>query len=531
MEELIRIALVGTSKAAVAAVDAEHPCDALVARLGGDDREDSLLLRAGARAVFEQCGRVAAVAGTPPEPCPDESRPSATHKLARILQDVLGAEKSSDVLIEFLKQLAAAGILLPPELLPQALDVANKNTRRRLLPVLGQRGRWLSRFNPDWSWATAGESLLSGDRDALIRQWDEGDLEERIAALDALRRCGPDEARKLIESVIDKEKPEHRVRLIESLQIELGPEDEPFLESRLDDRSEQVRRAAAALLARLPDSALARRMRERADAILSAQTSWLRRKRLCATPPEEIDKTWVRDGVPAKPPSGRGKRAVWTEAVLGVVPPSRWSERFTAEPAELIQAVRDDDFAEAVLAGWTTAAAAFTSCDESSAAWLRPLWDHWIGVLRRVGDKEKSNVEERLQAIGKAMTGGEMESALMPMLDSVPESEAPIIQRLLPLTPRPWSLTFSRHYLTTVRRRVQSRADLQSCHWAGTLVTAALAFPREVLAEALAPWSVAESEGLMFGDALGRMIETSAEVIRLRQTFYEELTLTQKSPG
>ena len=41
-------------------------------------------------------------------------------------------------------------------------------------------------------------------------------------------------------------------------------DDEPFLESALDDRSREVRQQAADLLTRLPDSRLALRMAERA---------------------------------------------------------------------------------------------------------------------------------------------------------------------------------------------------------------------------------------------------------------------------
>lgn len=305
MEELARIALEGTSKQpAAAAPGADHPADALVAQLGAEDREHVFLLRAGARAVFGQCGRVAAEA-VPPAPCPEESRPAPGPKLVVPLQSAMGPD-SWDLAAEFFGQLEAAGLLVPAELLPEALGAGDAAVRERLLPVLGERGRWLSRFNPDWAWVTTSVLALSGrDREALLRKWDEGSFPERCRVIETLRRSDPAEARKLVGEAVEREKPEHRVRLLESLLTSLGPEDVPLLESRLDDRAEQVRRAAAGLLARVPGSALARRMQERADAMLSAESRGGKLKRLRCTPSSNSPTSWPRW---PKPTTGSGRR-------------------------------------------------------------------------------------------------------------------------------------------------------------------------------------------------------------------------------
>ena len=522
MEDLTPIALVGTARHAASGVaDAEHPADALVAALPPDDRERVFLLRAGARAVFEHCGRSATEAIAPP-PAPPESRPVASQRLVGLLQNAMASE-SRDLFIEFLRQLEATGLLLPPELLPQALGIGDAAIRERLLPVLGERGRWLSRFNADWRWVTAGIGELStGDRAGLARLWDEGDARERCHALQTLRRSDPTHARDLLQAAIDKEKPEQRVRLLETLAVGLCADDEPLLESRLDDRSEQVRTAAAALLARLPGSALARRMRLRAEVMLTVNSAGGGNTlRLSCRPPEEIDKAWVRDGVPAKAPTGRGKRAMWTEAVLGMVPPSLWCEKFAASPEQLIAAIAEDTFASAVLVGWTQAAGALAASDAPTAAWLRPLWDHWADLG---GNTTADQRVERLQRLLPAMQPGDAEAAILPMLSSGSARENNPIFVLLPQLPRPWSVSFGQNYLAAVRTMLKRQSDVLAYRWAGTFFAAGRALPTECFAAALAAWDVAKSaQGDWHNRAAAREFEKFTDTIRTRQSFYDEV--------
>src|SRR5690606_39859301 len=84
--------------------------------------------------------------------------------------------------------------------------------------------------------------------------------------------------------------------LLAALAEDLDPADEPLLEAALDDRRSEVRRTAAGLLALLPGSAFAGRMRERA-------TRWLRVERtgdavtVHVELPGELDESARRDGI------------------------------------------------------------------------------------------------------------------------------------------------------------------------------------------------------------------------------------------
>ena len=134
--------------------------------------------------------------------------------------------------------------------------------RSAMAQVIGTRGEWLMHLNPRWQFtATGGEDLP--------QVWTTGKREQRIAVITRLRESEPSAARDLVQSTWKEDAADDRASFLESLKISLGKDDEPFLESALDDRSKGVRAAAADLLARLPDSAYVRRMIERAEPLLN----------------------------------------------------------------------------------------------------------------------------------------------------------------------------------------------------------------------------------------------------------------------
>src|SRR5207249_552119 len=96
---------------------------------------------------------------------------------------------------------------------------------------------------------------------------------------------------------------------------------------------------------------------------------------LTATPPVTLDASWERDGIPAKPPKGIGERAHWLAALLTLVPPARWEERFGATPAALVPAAWSGEWGFAVALGWSRAALL-----HGARGWLAPLWDGWVGA-------------------------------------------------------------------------------------------------------------------------------------------------------
>lgn len=527
MDEITKIALVGTSRHPGAVSAGDHPAGALLSNVTSDDKEDLLLIRSGLQAVYDLAGRRPIAGIDAVAPAPFETNRSPSRKLAGLLQNAI-ATKANDLVIEFLRQMHASQIVVPHDLLPELLDSKEADLRETLLPVLGERGRWLSRLNPDWSWVHSGVAhLTDAGQQELIRVWEGGAIRERCQVLATLRRADPRAAREWVAEVFAQEKPAHRVSLLKALEAGLSADDEPFLEATLADRSSAVVQAAASLLCRLPQSALAARMRERASAMLHAETKGILRKKtkLTCTPPEKIERDWERDGIPKQAPSKRGHRAFWAETILAAVPPSHWVESLGQEPAALIEAVLDDPFADAVLAGWTEAAIRFAGSEPKSAAWLMPLWEHWAGAAGRMTGSGREAALERLKGLAPSLSREQIEAGMLTLFEAAPTAEGVDLLGLLTMVPRPWSAKFSGKFLAIARNVLKKDSDNAAYQWANSLFVVARAIPAEVLSQALASWDLAEPSrsSTWHVDAVRREIEKFMETIQTRQSFLAEL--------
>lgn len=372
MDALTRAAVAGTSRETPPAE--AFPTDDLFANATDASQEKNLLLRAGARAVYRAAGRVTEAGVEPSPSAPDETIPACSAKAAEILRSLL-TRRDGAILPEALDRLRLAGLRLPHALLPATLNVDRKELRPAVVAVLGERGRWLAGFNPDWSWVSG----RTEDPDETI--WEEGSLDERITALRRIRLEDAASGRHWVEGVWKSEKAEARTAMVAALESGLSPDDETFLERALDDRSVRVREAAATLLVRLPGSAYVGRATKRADRILVGYEppgrSLIRRRRagrITGTPPEEVDDAWKRDLPGDKPARGVGEKAWRISRSLSVVPPQHWERRFGAEPSELVAAARGD-WESSLLTGWCRAAILHENRD-----WTMPLWERCYGL-------------------------------------------------------------------------------------------------------------------------------------------------------
>ncbi|MGW1746098.1 DUF5691 domain-containing protein [Streptomyces sp. NPDC002092] len=364
-EELVTAALLGTERRT-------PPGGA-----PGREAPAALLDAAAAETVRRRAGLRAARAAARPEPAAEDPRPAlppaAARRLALMLADRPGTggggrRGTAPDLMELLPQwLAAAnarGFAAPPQALPALLDAARGRTdlRSAALAFAGPRAVWLARLNPDWRFALratpGGGAALPRpeDTERTRRLWEEGLFAERVALLSAIRAREPAAARELLATTWSTERAEDRLMFLDSLRTGLGPEDEPFLEQALADRSRNVRATAAELLSALPGSALAARMALRAAACVAVDHTG-DSPIITVEAPHECDASMERDGVVTKAPAGRGERSWWFGQLVEATPLETWSTRLGGRtPGQIVALPVTDDWQSELHAAWCRAA-------------------------------------------------------------------------------------------------------------------------------------------------------------------------------
>lgn len=530
IDSLARLALTGTSRQPNATIRTDLPIDPLLESLAGESVERRLLLAAGAAALYRAAGQPLSPASPAVAAAAAEARLPCSAKIAQLLVDLVRS-KQIDLGIEAAQLLDQAGRRVPHDILPPLLDVADANLRKALRPVLGERGRWLAPFNPDWLWAVNKPDEVPASLSDLDTLWNEGTLGARVAVLARLHEAQPEHARNWLAQVWSKEKAEPRAELLTAFGSSLTPDDEPFIENILDDRSMVVRGQGARLLSRIHGSRLSQRMIARADAMLAyeAPKAGMLSKlkalaggaggKLTVTPPQEIDAAWERDGIPAKAPQGIGKRAYWLRLVLSMVPLSHWQQRFGVTPDLLLSAARATEWWEAIIGAWTEAAQTF-----ADSGWRAALWDTWLDLI--VGDRDLSaGMQPKALAAGvpamlAKMPPREAERCLMAAFkSSLPIGHVIFLECLRGLD-RPWTTDLARQCLARLRQEVAAPTAQRSAAVA-VLPVVARAIPPDCFAQALHPWPQPTGEDYV-DKAWAREVASFIEIVQLRKTLREE---------
>ncbi|GAB3463513.1 DUF5691 domain-containing protein [Actinophytocola sediminis] len=276
-------------------------------QLGADEPEAVVLAAAATLGAYRRAGWTPpAWRGEPVPPAAPDDRPVCSPAAAQVLELLLSRDIRVDggnelLIAHWLRTCALAGQRPPARLVVVLLQQASsaRDLRAPVAEVAGPRGAWLARHNQRWAWAAPA------DRGDAAERFATGSWPQRLAVLVAVRRTDPAAARALVESTWDTEPAAGRAGMVDALLIGLSDEDEPFLESALDDRAVTVRAAAAAALDRLPNSRRAKRMADRVRDL---------------EPPDELDAAATRDGITDQREHGHGRTASWLIQMLGAAP-------------------------------------------------------------------------------------------------------------------------------------------------------------------------------------------------------------------
>ncbi|MTW21904.1 DUF5691 domain-containing protein [Allochromatium palmeri] len=359
LDQLATQLLIGTDRRAPEWPNADGELGRLLIQIQAETStspETTALRLAGVLAVCAAAGfRPPTTDRPPPLPCPEDARSVAAEpELVATLRAIL--DEGPDALrVLALQRLDAAGYLLPPRLLPQALTLGVQQTDLRpWLPlVVGERGRWLACLHPEWS-----PALTLDETPPDPNWWDSGTLDQRCRFLAAQRRRDPAEARERLAQTLGETDARGRTRLLAELETGLSLEDQDVLETCLQDRSKEVRRQAGALLARLPDSRYVARLTERVGACLG-QTRKRLRQVPTIEPPNAFEPDWALDAIEETAPKGEslGQRAWWLYQLARALPLDWWTRQTGLDPSGCVRWAKSTDWELALLRAWSEALA------------------------------------------------------------------------------------------------------------------------------------------------------------------------------
>ncbi|GAA2727138.1 DUF5691 domain-containing protein [Actinocorallia aurantiaca] len=491
-EEHVTAALLGTQRKAAPKLE-EVP-------LAEEDAAARLLDQAGLLAVQRRAGRrpgkAEAVA-----PAPAETLPVVPSAAGRRLERLLGGDRAR-LLPEWLGEAAAHGYRVPARSLPDLLDKGrgDRSIRPFIARTAGQRGAWLALQNPDWAYLlTESEASVEA-----VADWEGGTRAQRVAYLTALRLNDPAAAReKLLERWSGEAAPD-RAAFLATFEHGLSEADEEFLERSLDDRGKDVRQHAADLLARLPRSAYARRMAERAHRLLRLEKRTVRARRrhcLVVDLPGEHDDAMARDGIPFHPPGSFspsaariGVRAAWLREILARTPLDSWTGAFGLTPGEVVALPVAGDLARDVHLGWSRAA-----LRQGAAGWARSLVGHGAVVEEA----------EALADLLEVLPEDERDAAAAGLIRAA-EDHAHLL-RLLARLPSPWTGPMAEAVLSMLESVMKdpdsTRFVAQLCRLADERLTSEAAPRLQALAERHGKWPLVEL----------------AETLRFRRDMLQEL--------
>jgi len=361
-----------------------------------------------AQDLWQRAGFLPAAGVEAPQPAaPDgAATPRAAEDMLLLLMRGLHAE----LLPAWLALAHAQGVCLPHACLVPLLEqgMGKPALREKLLPVLGERGRWLVAQNPDWS---AKYVAGADDAAAVELAWNTGAPAQRAAALRAMRAADPAAALASLQSGWAQEAADLRAALLPCLEVRLSLADEPFLEAALDDKRKEVRGIARELLAILPGSQLSARCAARMEALFTLQPRGEGQLPVLEVAlPEACDKPMKRDGVGVENPYHLGEKQAWLFNMMQCVPPDHWAQRWAVPPAGALQVMQASDFGRVLQEGLVHAMGLAARAGSASAA-------DWFVAVHASKVPNARVLSSRLAEMAMALPPSERERVLHAWLE------------------------------------------------------------------------------------------------------------------
>lgn len=350
-DQIIHTALLGTDKRTLASNELPAELAAAVEQIQNNttDKEDQFLQIAALAFNYRQCGILPLQKeGVTVSKAAAEEKPYCSPLALQTVKDILDSESNS--LLQFWLQLCAAKKqIVTPDLVPALLTIATQQKKLQNLVVAccGQRGDWLSKFNPEWNFSTATT------QDEL---WQTGSSEQRKAVLEQLRKDDPALARTWLQQTWAQEDAGTKVEWLMILGINIGADDIEFLESLSKEKSKKVKDVALWLLKQIPDSTIVHQYQQVLQKTVTIGKNGLQ-IRLPAGIDESLFKTTGIDKLSSNKDMTDEEFIIFQ--MMQAVPPTFWENRLNSEPDIIIRSMQKDPIGKKLMPAIVQAVVAF----------------------------------------------------------------------------------------------------------------------------------------------------------------------------
>lgn len=246
-------------------------------------------------------------------------------------------EGSFPLLELWMQRCSANQQLVPPDLLPDVLDKADYHSsiRRMTIACAGNRGKWLSQFNPDWDY------FKPDLPDEEV--WFNGKPEERTSLLKNIRVTDADRAREMIVHTWAQENAAQRLELLKALRQNPQITDLPWLESLSLEKGQKVKDEVLYLLRQIHGSSI----NQQYESFLAEAFSLKKEKTLMGMVsktvlqfnfPTVVDDSIYKSGIEklAGANSKLSDEEYITAQVIEYVSPVFWEKQLDASPEQVV---------------------------------------------------------------------------------------------------------------------------------------------------------------------------------------------------
>lgn len=449
-------ALLGTERQPFQAPHLSGKLGHCLSQLSDRSHESALLSAVGLVSLHQQVGWLPEPRSMPTEgACSTQDLPRCRLRAERCLQLILQGQ-FPQLLGEWLEKAAMTNQRAPERLLPALLNKGRqqKELQAAILTVLGERGHWLARQNAEWDYSTPAI--------ADEATWETGTPSIRLKVLQDLRSHAPDRARDLLQATWSQESASDRARFLETFQQGLSLADEPFLELALSDRrSREVRRVAADLLARLPQSRLCQQMTHHIQSFVSFTPG--SPPSLTITLPINLAPELIQLGIEQKASHlsflNLGEKAGWLLQIISATPLSFWNETWGMTATEIVAWTEQHEWQTVFLQGWTLAAQR-----QGDRTWSTALLDSVIHV-HRSGQASVLHPSQ-IEALFRLLPINEQHDFLLNLLRSQPDalSQSTVVSLLFSSSGE-WTVELAQMVLTSLEHHVNQYTNARGIVW------------------------------------------------------------------